>query len=236
MLLTPELVALVHQVVADAGPVPGLVHMTADDYAEAIDDILAQIPPCGPWVFAYGSLLWDPVFESAKARTATVHGWHRAFCYWVKRGRGTLERPGLMMGLDRGGRCQGMVFRLRDRTLAEDLSKLFRREIITRPWINLPKWLSVRTSAGPLRALGFVVNRSEARYAGRLDMELVADVLATAVGHRGSAAEYLLNTIVHLDRLGIRDGYLWHLQNAVARCIQRRRNCSSEAERAMQQF
>src|SRR4051812_25734323 len=108
MALTLQLVAFVHEAVVDAGPIPGIAVMTDDDYAAAINDVLRQIPPNGPWVFAYGSLLWDPVFESVESLSAVAHGWHRAFCFWVKRGRGTIERPGLMMALDRGGQCQGM--------------------------------------------------------------------------------------------------------------------------------
>jgi cation transport protein ChaC len=224
---------MVHETVLDAGPIPGIATMTDDDYTTAINSVLKQIPACGPWVFAYGSLLWDPVYQSVESRSAIVHGWHRAFCFWVKRGRGTLDRPGLMMALDRGGQCQGMVFRLSQETLTESLGKLFRREIMTKPWINLPKWLRVRTAQGALTALTFVVNRSEPRYAGRLHLDTVADVLSVAVGHRGSGAEYLLNTISHLDQRGIRDGYLWRLQNLVARrirakhasgCVPRRRN------------
>jgi cation transport protein ChaC len=93
------------------------------------------------WVFAYGSLLWDPVFESDESRVAIARGWHRSFCFWVKRGRGTLDRPGLMMALDRGGHCRGMAFRLRRDTLREDVERLLRREVITKPWINLPRML-----------------------------------------------------------------------------------------------
>ena len=123
------------------------------------------------------------------------------------------------MALDRGGQCRGVAFRLRRGTLREDIERLLRREIITKPWINLPRMLRLTTASGPLNALAFVVNRQEPRYAGRLSLEEVADVLAVAVGHRGSGAEYLHNTIMQLSQAGVHDRRLWILQKLVAQRI-----------------
>jgi cation transport protein ChaC len=219
MTLTANLVASVAQVIEDAGPVPGAIQMTDEDYAAAIRDTLAGRPARDFWLFACGSLLWNPVCEDAESRRAVVQGWHRAFCFRVNRGRGTVGRPGLMMALDRGGQCHSMVFRLPAGQLEESLDQLFRREIIVKPWINLPRWLTVRTSEGPVQALGFVVNRQNARYVGRLTLEEIANILSVAAGHRGSCAEYLHNTVAHLEEIGIRDRNLWRLQALVAKRI-----------------
>jgi glutathione-specific gamma-glutamylcyclotransferase len=222
MALTADLVASLAQVIVDAGPVPGTAEMNHDDYAALIENTLTQVSSTGLWFFAYGSLLWDPACETVESRRAVVHGWHRSFCFWVKRGRGTLDKPGLMMALDRGGQCHGMVFRIHPSEHHESLGKLMRREIITKPWINLPRWLPTRTPEGPVKALGFVVNREESRYAGRLELDHIADILSVAVGHRGSGAEYLRNTVSHLEQIGIQDRNLWCLQNLVAERIRSR--------------
>ena len=82
MALTPELVALAAVPVADAGPSPGAVYMTDEDYEGAVEETLAEAPPGDLWLFAYGSLLWKPAFEVAENRPALVRGWHRSFCAW----------------------------------------------------------------------------------------------------------------------------------------------------------
>ena len=124
-----------------------------------------------------------------------------------------------MMSLDRGGQCQGVVLRLPPDDLEGQLQKLVRREITVRPPNNVPRWIAVKTDQGPLRAIAFVMNRQSRFYTGRLPPEQVADVLAKACGHWGSCAEYLHNTVVHLEEQGIRDCNLWRLQTLVARRI-----------------
>src|SRR5215208_5143027 len=136
MTLTADLVASAAQVIEDAGPVSGSVEMTDEDYALVLENVRAQGPTGDVWLFAYGSLLWSPACGVDESRRAIVHGWHRSFCFRVKRGRGTLDRPGLMMALDRGGQCQGMVFRLPRGRVGESLGELFRREVIVKPWVN----------------------------------------------------------------------------------------------------
>jgi glutathione-specific gamma-glutamylcyclotransferase len=218
MSLTADLVASVPQVLEDAGPRPTAAQMADEDYEVFVRATLTQRTPGALWVFAYGSLLWNPACEVAEVRAAIVQGWHRAFCF--RSGfRGTVERPGLMMGLDRGGQCQGMVLRIPSETVEENLGKLFRRELLTKPPVYVPRWLTARTSDGPVQALGFVVNRQHERYVGRLALDNVAALLSTAAGPHGSCAEYLYNTVAHLEELGIRDRNLWHLQKLVAERI-----------------
>ncbi|MCQ8875167.1 MULTISPECIES: gamma-glutamylcyclotransferase [unclassified Mesorhizobium] len=215
MALTEALVARTMRAVEDAGPTPGMVHMTDADYARIRDEVLAGAPAGPLKLFAYGSLLWKPAGEVRGGERAVASGWHRSFCFTVQRFRGTVEQPGLMMALDRGGQCQGMVFEIAE-PVAANLEALLRREMTILPAVNVPRWLQVRTEGGPCRALGFVVDPANPRYAGNLDKQAIAATLVTAVGHWGSGAQYLFETIRHLEACGIRDRNLWRLQELVA--------------------
>lgn len=219
MTLTEAHVARTLREVADAGPTPGLVHMVDADYVRIRDEILAAAPPGPLKLFAYGSLLWKPAAEVRGGERVVAAGWHRAFCFSVLRYRGTVERPGLMMALDRGGQCQGMVFEIAE-PVAANLEALLRREMTILPPVNVPRWLHVRGAGGAMRALGFVVDPANPRYVGKLPKRAVAATLATAVGHWGSGAQYLYETIRHLDACGIRDRNLWELQAMVAEAIE----------------
>jgi glutathione-specific gamma-glutamylcyclotransferase len=121
-----------------------------------------------------------------------------------------------MMSLDRGGQCRGLLFRLPPENLEAQLQKLVRREITANPPNNIPRWISVQTDQGDMRALAFVMNRQSRVYVGRLAPEQVADTLAFSCGHWGSGAEYLRNTVAHLEENGIQDHGLWKLQRLVA--------------------
>jgi glutathione-specific gamma-glutamylcyclotransferase len=103
MTLTPDLVARVHRVLEDAGPDPTWVYHVDEDYDAVVQNLLASHPG-GPdtWLFAYGSLIWEPEIEHVETRKGTARGWHRSFCFRIMRFRGTQEQPGLMMSLDRG--------------------------------------------------------------------------------------------------------------------------------------
>ena len=195
MALTPELVARAHRVVEDPGPSPGVAYLTDEDCRNAVRDILAEAPPGDVWVFAYGSLLWKPAFEHAESRSATVRGWHRSFCFRIARFRATHDQPGLMMALDRGGQCRGVVFRIPADQVEASLTTLFRRELVVKSSVNVARWLTAQTDEGVLRAIGFVVDRRSRFYSGGLAPEEIADILARACGHVGSCAEYLHNTV-----------------------------------------
>jgi cation transport protein ChaC len=220
MALTPEHVAQVHRALDDPGPDPALAYHTDEDYDAVVRGLMAMHPGgLDAWLFAYGSLIWRPELEHVEARRGTARGWHRSFCFRIERFRGTREQPGLMMSLDRGGQCQGVVFRLAVDNLEGQLGRLVRREMTVKPPNNLPRWITVETDQGPLRALAFVMNRQSRFYTGRLPPEQVADMLARACGHSGSCAEYLHNTVAHLEEHGIRDRNLWRLQALVAERI-----------------
>jgi len=216
MALTADLVARCHRVVEDAGPEP-CDHHSDDDYDAIVADILAaHAPDEGAWLFACGSLIWKPEVEYLEERRALVRGWHRSFCFKVYRHRGTLEAPGLMMALDRGGQCEGVLYRLPAATLQEQLGKLFRREFTVKPVNSMPRWITVTVGQDSLRAIAFIMNRQSPAYVGKLTLDQKADILATACGHWGSCAEYLYNTVFHLEERGIHDRYLWQLQQLVA--------------------
>jgi cation transport protein ChaC len=188
MALTPELVARASRVVEDAGPSPGAEYLTDDDYVAAVCTTLAQIPPEGLWLFACGSLLWKPAFEFIESQAAVARGWHRPFCIRIARFRATPDRPGLMMALDRGGQCRGVIFRIPLEQAEETLHRLFRRELVVRDPPNMARWLKVQTGNGALTALGFVANPESRFYSGRLPLDEVAEVLSKAAGHWGSCA------------------------------------------------
>lgn len=175
-----------------------------------------NIAPAGRdvWVFGYGSLIWNPAFHFVEQRIGTVYGYHRRFCLWVPLGRGTPDAPGLMLGLEPGGCCRGVAFRIAPEAVEAELDIVWRREMVTHAY--RPCWVRVHTVAGPVSAIAFAINRAHERYAGRLAQDEVVNVLATAQGALGRSADYLFSTVEHLEALGIRDWPLHRLRDAVA--------------------
>jgi cation transport protein ChaC len=224
MRLTERHVACLAREIADPGLVPGMVEMTQAQYDETIDKLLAEAPENGEvWFFAYGSLIWKPACDVVELKTGVIHGWHRSFCFgWHTRFRGSDENPGLMLALDRGGACKGAAYRLPPSAVEENLEKLLRREMLFWPTPFPPRWVTVQTSSGPIRAITFVIDRNSGYYVSGLTNVEIARVLAAAVGYRGSMAEYLYATVRHLEDLGIHDRHLWELQELVAEQIEAR--------------
>ncbi len=221
--LTPSHLEKVHRPVEDTGPGPAAQVFSDADYAAWVERVLASnpAPELGLRLFAYGSLIWKPEIAQTGARIAVAQGWHRSFCFRVLRHRGTAETPGLMMALNRGGSCRGILYDLARDGVAAELARLFRREFTVKPGNSLPRWIRVQTGDGPAPALTFAMNRASPAYVGRLAPEDVAAVLARACGHWGSGAEYLRNTVQHLEAQGIHDRALWRLQRLVAEEIDR---------------
>lgn len=219
--LTADHIARVHRVIEDTGPPAGVLQQTDADYAEWVRLIAGSHPAPGEptQLFAYGSLIWKPEIEHVAERMGVARGWHRSFCLRMHRFRGTVDRPGLMMALDRGGQCRGVLYELPAESLENQLDRLFRREFTVKPINNMPRWIKVQTESGLVSALGFVMNRASPYYTGRLTAEEVALTLAGACGHWGTGAEYLLNTVTHLETRGIHDSGLWRLQQLVAEQI-----------------
>lgn len=171
-----------------------------------LPDTLDRVPAAdsaGYWVFGYGSLMWDPGFPHTAAHAAVLVGYHRRFCLYSYRYRGTSARPGLVLGLDRGGSCRGVVFRVADEAVAATKAYLWERELDD--YAYLPKLLSVRHAGGRVLAQAFVVDRTQPQYAGGLDDAAVAALIAAGVGERGRNRDYLENTLAHLRELGVVD-------------------------------
>ncbi|HEY3584731.1 MAG TPA: gamma-glutamylcyclotransferase [Casimicrobiaceae bacterium] len=191
--------------------------LTDAQLSESLGKTLTAKPrSAGWWVFAYGSLLWNPIFPFAEARRANVHGLHRRFCLWSLATRGTPKAPGLVLGLDRGGSCRGIVYRLHDNCALDELSLLWRREMVTGAYE--PRWLDVDCEGRRLTAIGFVVRREHSQYAGHLTIDAQAEVIARACGVFGSSADYLERTRVSLASHGVTDRYLERLASRVATC------------------
>jgi len=175
----------------------------------------APTAPREIWVFAYGSLIWNPAFEFVEQRVGLVHGFHRRFCLWTHLGRGSPAEPGLMLALEPGGACRGVAYRIADDAVDAELDIIWRREMVGGSY--LPRWVAVRTPQGVVRAIAFTINRTNERYAGRLPDEAVAASIAVASGQLGRCSEYLFNTVAHLAALGIHDRPLERLRDRVAR-------------------
>ncbi len=158
----------------------------------------------GIWVFAYGSLMWRPNFPHVDVRQALLRGYHRTLCVYSVRYRGTPDRPGLVLGLDRGGSCRGRAYRVAADAVDEVTAYLNSRELVT--GVYAPKFVNVRLEDGEcVPAYVFVARRDHRQYAGNLPPERVAELVVKGRGLEGSGLGYLQNTVAHLDEMGIRD-------------------------------
>ena len=193
----------------------GAAHALDDEaLSRSLTATLAAKPKgAGWWVFGYGSLLWNPLFPIAEARPATVHGLHRRFCLRSLASRGTRELPGLVLGLERGGACRGVAFRLPSALALDELHLLWRREMVVGSY--RPVWVRVRAGERALTALAFAVRRDHPQYAA-LSMDEQANTIAHACGAFGSSCEYLTKTRSALAEHGIVDAYLERLAADVA--------------------
>lgn len=171
------------------------------------------------WVFGYGSLIWRPGFAHVETRRARLHGYRRSLCVYSFVHRGTRERPGLVLGLDRGGSCIGLAFRVPGDLRNEVITYLRERELVTNVYVE--RMLSIRLDTGggengrgktdggeTVSAVAYVVDRSHEQYAGGLDAADAATVVRGAVGQSGKNEDYVSSTLEHLEALGIRDHWL----------------------------
>jgi cation transport protein ChaC len=217
MRLTRELVDRVARTEPDEGYEAHIEVFSEADYDEHLAAFLSEIERGQDvWVFAYGSLIWKPGFAHVETRRGVAEGWRRSFCLRIVRFRGTRARPGLMMQLDSGGSCDGLLMRLPPGEEVVELDKLWRREITAKPPGNMPRWIDVASGPDTVKAIAFTANPKKDNYVHNLPAGEVADILATAAGHWGSGAEYLWNTVTALEQAGIHDRHLWELQEMVA--------------------
>jgi cation transport protein ChaC len=159
------------------------------------------------WVFGYGSLMWRPGFEYLERQGALVHGWRRSLCVYSHVYRGTPERPGLVLGLDRGGACHGVAFRVAAALRERTIDYLRRREQVTAVYLerNVIVYLANGAKAN---AVTYVADRRHGQYAGRLAREKLLSLVIQGVGQSGPNIDYVLNTEAHLRENGIRDPVL----------------------------
>jgi glutathione-specific gamma-glutamylcyclotransferase len=180
---------------------------------QSIDEILQQCLASDIWVFAYGSLIWNPIFKYSDRCVGIVYGWHRHFCLWTPLGRGTPENPGLVLGLDRGGSCRGIIYRVAANDVATELLLLWRREMVARTYI--PRWVKVVSGEQVVKAIAFVINSHHSLYAPKLSLDDTAYAISKAHGSLGSCADYLLQTVEGLAEFGIVDRNLIQIRDRV---------------------
>ena len=169
------------------------------------------------WVFAYGSLIWNPGFDPAESRPAVLRDFHRSFCMRSIHHRGSESHPGLVLALDfaEGASCAGLALRVRPEETREVMEALRERELISSAYLE--KRVELETEEGAVTAVAFVIDREHAQYAGGLPLESQADIIAAATGGRGTNADYLFQTVDALDGLSIGDGDLAELATLVRR-------------------
>ena len=166
------------------------------------------------YIFAYGSLLWNPTFEYEEQSSAKIYGFHRKFCMITKLGRGSFANPGLMLGLDKGGSCKGIVYKLKKMHQIKEIDLLFKREMITGSYI--PKLLKTRMHSGEIvTSLAFTVDQKNENYVRNLSIIETAKLISNAHGFLGSCEEYLNYTISSLTELNIVDKKMNDIYNLI---------------------
>lgn len=170
------------------------------------------------WVFGYGSLMWNPGFRFIERQRAVIHGYHRSLCMLSHMYRGTPDRPGLVLGLDIGGACHGIAFRVADEDWPGASAYLCAREQVTNMYHEVAKPVRlVGAEERKVTALTYAVDRTHRQYAGRLSLEEQLHHVRQGHGQSGSCTDYVLNTVQHLREAGIRDLPLERLVQALVR-------------------
>lgn len=215
--LTRELVNRLPERVDERGPVR-LADPEPTYYDRTAAKIIAELHrPNELWIFAVGSLIWNPRCEVVERRAGLVKGWRRSFCIGPdRRMRGSPSAPGRMLSLDKGGECWGVALRMAPTNLVSGLVDLLKKEPP-----HPPEWVQVHTETGQLPALAFVVNAEWEMYQPEPTEGELADILATAVGHVGSMADYVLKTVTLLEEAGIHDPHMWRMQELIAERLER---------------
>jgi cation transport protein ChaC len=196
---------------------PDVRLLTDEERNANLTALLADRPEhgSGVWVFAYGSLIWNPAMHIAGRQLARALGWHRSFCLATKGGRGTPETPGMLLGLQPGGHCVGAVLRIAEADIPGELEILWRREMVADGYI--PRWVEVETPEGAAlgHAIAFTINPEGPSFCPPLPENELVRRIATARGPLGTAADYLFNTRNGLRELGITDPMLEALGDEV---------------------
>lgn len=195
--------------------------LTPEQRAASLDCTLSRRPDHSPvWIFGYGSLMWNPVFESEEVRPATLQGWHRAFCMRLTAGRGTLHQPGRMLALKAGGHTTGLAFRLPESKLREELELLWKREMVTDCYV--PTWCELQLDGGEkVTALVFVMNPQHPLFEEDTSYQVIAPLIAS--GPLGTNAQYLFALDNELKHHGMQDDCIGDLVRCVQQWLQQNR-------------
>ena len=175
------------------------------------------------WVFGYGSLMWRPGFLYEEAVHATLLGAHRALCIYSVVHRGTPQHPGLVLGLDKGGTCEGVAFRVPARCRHATLSYLRRREQVSNVYRPVLRWVSLKVDEPQTaKALCYMVNRNHRQYAGALPVMEQVHLVRRSKGRSGKNTDYVMNTVRHLRECGVVDARLERLMPMLGGAVLRR--------------
>lgn len=178
------------------------------------------------WVFGYGSLMWRPGFAHVETIRARLHGYRRSLCIYSHVHRGTPDRPGLVLGLDAGGSCLGMAFRVPGDMTDEVMLYLREREMSNHVYHE--KWLRLRLADGrEVKAVTYVADRRHSQYARNLTTENAAAIIAAARGESGANIDYVTNTLEHLHNMRVRDQALEHIHQLIQTSISRQANSAA---------
>jgi glutathione-specific gamma-glutamylcyclotransferase len=206
----------IDQIVAEARKAGYDFFLSSEQREASLKQAMARYQPGEEvWVFAYGSLMWNPAIEFTEAQPCRVDGWRRSFCFWLPMGRGTPELPGLMLALERGGACEGIAYRLSPEQVQSELALLWNREMLA--GVYQAQWVSTQLRDGrTVTAVTFVIDTAHCQYCGDLPIERKAHHIAFAEGRRGACRDYLANTAAHARAMHIHDPYIEELVERVS--------------------
>jgi glutathione-specific gamma-glutamylcyclotransferase len=197
-----------------APPASAAKPLTPTELLASLRNALDPWEPGTPfWIFAYGSLMWNPKFAWDARHVATIRGYHRSFRLWSRINRGTPDNPGLVLTLECGGSCRGLVYRITPDLVQEQMQLIWKREMMFGSY--RPRWLNCVAGSETIRALCFTVNRECSGYTGEIPIEVMVESLASAAGRYGPAHDYLFKTTETLHEHGIRDARVEHLAQLV---------------------
>lgn len=175
------------------------------------------------WVFGYGSLMWRPGFAHVETMRARLHGYRRSLCIYSHVHRGTPDHPGLVLGLDAGGSCLGIAFRVPGDMTDEVMVYLREREMSNQVYHE--KWLRLRLADGrDVQAVTYVADRRHIQYAGSLKAEDAAAIVISAQGDSGANLDYVANTLEHLRNMRVRDHALEHVNDLICTKVNRQKH------------
>ena len=196
-------------------PTEKFSRLTEDERDSRLQTVLNNRPDGPLWIFAFGSLMWNPCFDYDRCEDALFEGWERKFHIWATVSRGTMERPGLGLCLEKGdGACRGLAYRLLPENEDAEWPVIWNREMNTGVYNAI--WADLTLQSGEVvKALTFVVDPTHIQYAGRMPIPVMSEVIAGAAGEYGRCRDYLASTVEGMAKLGVVDEYLNSLLTAV---------------------